>query len=270
MSKNHIERLDNVKIVGTSHVSEESVESVKKNITEGNFDVVCVELDKERLYALSNNIKQTEGLRSLALIRHVGITGFIFAMIASIAQKKIGKKLDMQPGSDMMAAAKTAGSMNIPVALIDQDVKITLKNLSKNVKFREKMKIAFDLLKSLLGLRTPLNDIDKGFDLKKVPPDELIEKILKKTKDRYSGLYKVLVDDRNKVMTKRILGIMKKNPEWNVLVVVGAGHKEGMIEKLEEFSGKRYEEHENKPDKKEGKNKQRHDIIYSDSHHTYE
>ncbi len=258
--------LGRLKVIGTSHVSEESVKKVREEIHTGDFDIVCVELDKDRLYALSNNIKQVEGIRSIGLIRHVGITGFIFALVASIAQKRIGKKLDTEAGSDMMSAVRGAAEMGIPVALIDQDVRKTLKKLSKEVKFREKVRITADLFKSLIGMKTALNDIDEGFDLKKTPPDEMVEKILKKTKDRYHGLYKVLVDDRNMVMANRILGILKKEPDKNILVVIGAGHKEGLIEKLEKRSGSKYSgfKHKRKSAKrtKEGPGRS----IYSESY----
>ncbi len=233
--------LSRLTILGTSHVSEESVSSVSKSIKEGSFDIVCVELDKQRLHALSKNIQHTTGIRSIGMIKDIGITGFIFALIASVAQKRIGKKLKTQPGSDMMAAVRSAAEKNIPVALIDQDVRVTLKKLSKEVRFREKIRLAWDLLRSMVGMRTALNDIDKSFDLKRTPPDEIVEKILRKTKDRYGGLYKVLVEDRNKIMSKRILGVLKKDEGWHVVAVIGAGHKEGMIEELERMTGEKYD-----------------------------
>ena len=254
--------LSRVVIVGTSHVSEESVKQVKDRIEHEDYNVVCIELDKQRLYALSNDVQETN-LKSIGLIRQVGITGYLFALIASFAQKKIGKKLNTKPGSEMLIAAKCAAEKKIPIALIDQDVRITLKKLSKEMKFREKLRIIFDILKSLIGIKTALTDIDNSFDLKKTPTDEIVTRILKKTKHRYPGLFKVLVDDRNKIMSRKIMAILKKNTNWNVLVVVGAGHKEGMIESLEKISGEIYKE---KDIVKKSKNKleQNTKIIYSD------
>ncbi len=236
--------LERLKIIGTSHISEESREEVDSAISSGRFDVICVELDKQRLYALKNDIKQVHGIKSIGMIRHVGIMGFIFALVASAAQKKLGKKVSSKPGAEMLAAVESAAKNNLQIALIDQDVQITLRKLSKKVGFKEKMRILYDLMKSMIGMRSPLTDISEDeFDLKQVPSDQLIEKILKKTKKRYKGLYHVLVQDRNNIMAHRILKMMENEPEKNFLVVIGAGHKEGMLQKIEKKTGQRYDEH---------------------------
>ena len=45
-------------------------------------------------------------------------------------------------------------------------------------------------------------------------------------KDRYPSIYKVLVEERNKVMSRKLLSLMQTNK--NVVAVVGAGHIEGI------------------------------------------
>ena len=52
--------------------------------------------------------------------------------------------------------------------------------------------------------------------------------MMKKT---YPNVYRALVSDRNKYMVKNIVKILRKNPGKKILVIVGAGHQEGM-EKL--------------------------------------
>ena len=69
-------------------------------------------------------------------------------------------------------------------------------------------------------------------DLKRVPTNELIEKMMGQLKGRYPSVYKSLVEDRNKYMVKKLVGIMRLHPEKKILVVVGAGHKKGMQELL--------------------------------------
>ena len=55
--------------------------------------------------------------------------------------------------------------------------------------------------------------------------------MMKTLRKRYPTVYKVLVEDRNKYMVKKLVALMRQYPEKKILAIVGAGHKEGM-EKL--------------------------------------
>ena len=70
------------------------------------------------------------------------------------------------------------------------------------------------------------------FDLHKVPEKALITAMMSQLKKRYPSVYKTLVEDRNKYMVKKLVGLVKTNPEKKILVIVGVGHKEGMEELL--------------------------------------
>ena len=233
--------LSKLHIIGTSHVAENSAKEIRDFMNHNDVDVVCVELDRDRLYSLKNDLQSNFKMTNLSIIKRIGISGFIFAIIAHFVQSRLGKKINVKPGLDMLSAVESAEEYKIPVALIDQNIDITLKNLSKKVPFREKLKILKDLVLGMLGFKSALMGIDiKKMDLKKVPPEKLISDVLKKTKSVYPNLHKVLVEDRNHHMVNRIIYIMKKNPEFNVLVVIGAGHKEGMVEILEKKTEQKY------------------------------
>lgn len=236
--------LSHISIIGTSHIAKESVKEIGEYMDSHHVDVVCVELDKDRLIALQQKKKPRMKINNLAMIRQVGLTGFIFALIASASQKQMGNKVKTQAGSDMLAAVKSAATRKIPVALIDQNVTVTLKKLSKEVTFREKMRLVGDMIKGLFGIKSALTELSMDdIDLKKVPSDKVIETVLSKTKHRYPGLYDVLVEDRNRFMARRIVAIIKKELEWKVLVVIGAGHKEGLVRELERLTKETYKDH---------------------------
>ena len=59
--------------------------------------------------------------------------------------------------------------------------------------------------------------------LDRVPPKELIKKLLDQLKDRYPSFYKVLLLDRNQFMAKRLAITAHSNPDKRILVVIGAG-----------------------------------------------
>ena len=71
----------------------------------------------------------------------------------------------------------------------------------------------------------------EDFDLRKVPEQQAIAKIVSHVKKQYPSIYKTIIADRDKYMVKQLVKIMRKNPEKKILAVVGAGHQEGM-EKL--------------------------------------
>lgn len=227
-----IKTIGNVILVGTSHVSEQSMKEIKKAIDENKPDVVCIELDIDRfksLMAKPENKKKELKKRKRALKKEVGMSGYIFAQIAGYVQKKVGDSLGIEPGSDMKTAFECAKAEKIPVALIDLNIRNTLKKMSK-LGFRKKISMFSNLfIKSFKKeYRDKLN-----FDVKKGVPDEkVIIEMLKIVKKEVPDMYRILIDDRNKHMCKKIMEYREKH-EGYVMAVVGAGHVEGMVEILE-------------------------------------
>ena len=214
----------NLVIVGTSHIARQSLNDVEKVILEKKPDVVALELDKERLYALLNK-DNVDRRAKWGDIRRIGIKGYIFARLVEWIENKLGEKVGVKPGDDMLKAVMIAKEHKIKVALIDQRIEVTLKNLNKYITWKERGRFFIDVLKAVFGFGEKIN-----FDLNKVPDDKLIEKMLLKVKDRYPSLYNVLVVDRNKYMAIRLKKLM--NNFDLIVAIVGAGHVEDLIEEV--------------------------------------
>ena len=225
-----------LKIIGTSHIAAESIQAVKNTIKELKPDIVCLELDPRRAHALLHNHKAR---LSLKLAKSIGIKGFLFLAIASFLQKRIGKIVGVEPGAEMKTALHAAIENNIKIALIDRDIEITLKRLSKAVTWKEKIRFVTDFIKS------PFSKEFSEFriDLRKVPGRQVIEAALTKLKKSYPSLYKALVEERNEHMAERLATIIKANPDTKILAVVGAGHETELAEltkkKMEETAHQR-------------------------------
>ena len=99
-------RLHNLTIIGTSHIAQQSIDEIKSTIEKEKPDIVAVELDKNRLYSLMQKEKQKH--LSFRQIKSIGFSGFIFAVIGSYVQQKLGKIVQVQPGEDMLTAVKLA------------------------------------------------------------------------------------------------------------------------------------------------------------------
>ena len=213
---------ENLIIIGTSHIAKESLLEVESVILRERPEVVALELDKARYYSLISKERRKAGLREL---RVIGIKGFVFAKLGEYAEKKLGKSVGMNPGDEMIKAAESATEIKARIALIDQKIEITLKNFSKEITWKEKYRFVEDIIKGIFSKKNRMN-----IDLNKVPEKELIEHLLKTTKKRYPNFYKVLVEDRNKYMAKKLDGLMKNYTK--IVAVVGAGHEEEIIEEI--------------------------------------
>ncbi len=215
-------------LVPTSHVSVQSLKKVKEVIEREKPDCVAVELDMNR-YA---SMKQHEEASTLEALRALGVMTFALYWILKRLQSWLGKKLGILPGSEMLKAVEIARKMGIKVALIDRDIGVTLFRL-KSIPAREKLKLILYLFKGmtidylLLKIRK-----DKGtmIDLTKVPPKDLIEQAMQVMRKEFPNLYSVLVTERDRYMADLLKNMSKKFDK--IVVVVGAGHADGMKQLL--------------------------------------
>jgi len=208
----------NIIILGTSHIAQSSIKAVKEAFTD-KPNIVAVELDPARLHALLSNQPATPQLKNIA---HFGVKGFLFAVVGYFVQQKLGSIVGVKPGSDMMAAVKEARKNQIPLALIDRPIQVTLKRLSKTITWKEKWNFFIDLVKSPFAKKIKIN-------LAEVPEEALVKDLMKQLKKRYPNLYNVLVAERNKYMAKKLYIISKKESDKKILAVLGAGHVEDIM-----------------------------------------
>ncbi len=213
----------NLTIIGTSHIAYQSVKDIEEAILKSKPDIIAIELDKKRLYGLL--YKGKKKAISLRDIRRIGIKGFLFSLIGGYIQQKLGNKVGVMPGSEMLTAVRLAKKNNIKLALIDQDIEVTLKRFSKCFIWKEKFRLVADLFKGLV-LR---KDIIK-FDLSKVPEKKIVRKLIKIIKKRYPSIYRVLVEERNEYMGSKLARLMALNENKKILAIVGAGHEEELID----------------------------------------
>lgn len=213
----------NVIILGTSHIAIESVKKVEDLIKKLKPDIIALELDKKRFYSL---ISKERKLR-LSDIKELGIKGFLFNLFGAWVEKKLGKSVGVLPGSEMKMAINLAKGIGAEIALIDQDISITIKRLMKEITWREKFRFIKDFLKALIFRKSDLK-----FDLKKVPSQKIIEQLLKETKNSYPSFYKVLVKERNRYLAKSLYKLLTTYPKKKVLAILGAGHEKAVLGEL--------------------------------------
>jgi len=222
----------NLTLIGTSHIAIESVKEVKKAIQEQRPKVVALELDRGRFFALMGKKQKLK----LSNIKDLGIKGFIFTLVGAWIEEKLGKIVGVKPGTEMKVAAKVAKEVGARIALVDQEISITIKHLLKYITWKEKWHFVVDLFKGLVLRKTDI----EPFDLTKVPEEKVIKKMVKQLKKRYPSFYKALIFERNVFMAKNLYRLMTDFKEEDVLAVVGAGHEKDIISLIKKEEKKSY------------------------------
>ena len=207
-------------IIGTSHIAKQSLDEVERAINVEKPDIIALELDRRRLYSL---FKKPGRIR-IYDIKKIGIKGFVFSLIGAWAGKKLGKMVGVMPGSEMKKAVKLAKKNKIKIALIDQDIEITLRKFSKSLTWKEKWNFFADVVKAVFSKKKTIE-----FDLTKVPSKKVIKKLVGQVKKRFPNVYNVLIDERNHIMAENLRKIMEMHPDKKILAIVGAGHEEDIL-----------------------------------------
>lgn len=213
--------LEQVRIVGTNHISAESLEHIKKEFLDFEPQILAVELDRQRLVSL----EQGDQKISFKAIKILGIRGFLFVLISRYVQQRLGRMTGIKPGSEMMYTVSLAKGNNLPLALVDQPIHTTIRRLMRKITFIEIIRFISDIFVSILpfGKKKQVK-----INLGKVPSEKIIDMLIGELEKRYPSIYSVLIYERNQYMSKRLVILAKRNPEKKILCVVGAGHKKGM------------------------------------------
>ena len=216
ITKNIVDIDENLRLLGTAHVSKTSVDLVREQIRDFKPDVIAVELCDSRLSAL----KRPEGIDNEDLLKIIsdGKAGMIFLQSAlSVQQRKMGIDTGEKPGAELLAAINIAEDEKIPFELIDRNVVITLRRAWHSMGFFEKFRV-FDALLS--------DENDDDFDLEELLEDsDLLSNMMEDVYQVAPNAGKVLIDERDEFLSGRIQQIRGKG---KVLAVVGAGHLKGI------------------------------------------
>ena len=218
-----VERLDlgekQVVLVGTAHVSNESVELVRKAIEEEMPDVVGVELDAQRLHQLMDG-KKWQQMDLGQIIKEGKTYLFLLNILLSNLQRQIGDDLGIKPGSEMLLAANIAAEKKLPIALLDRDVGITLKRAMNKMGFLEKARLGYGILGGFFGFGKKLDSAT----IEQLKEKDVLNALMQQLSKELPSIKEVLVDERDLFIANAILASNAKK----MVAVVGAGHLEGI------------------------------------------
>lgn len=207
-------------LVGTAHISQESADLVRQVIEQEKPDRVCVELDSQRYKALAEK-KKWENLDLVQVIKQKQLSTLIINILLSSYQKKLGEKLGVQPGVELLEATNVAKENDIPIELCDRDVRITLRRAWNSMSFWKKMQF---LSVGLAGMFES-QEIDEE-KLRELRKKDVLSEMMKEMGEAMPVLKQVLIDERDSYLSQKI----RESEGDTIVAVVGAGHLEGICE----------------------------------------
>lgn len=213
-------------LLGTAHVSPDSVRAVEAAVASGAFDAVAVELDAQRAQALTD----PDALARLDLVQVIrsGRTALFAANLALAAyQRRLAEQLGIEPGAELKRAVLDARARSLPVHLIDRDVGITFKRASERLGWWKRAKLGAGLVTTLFA-----NEEIAASEIERLKEGSVLESTFSEFASGSPELYETVIDERDRYMAARLRESAGDARE--VLAVVGAGHLKGMQVHLRE------------------------------------
>ncbi|MDG5816928.1 TraB/GumN family protein [Chitinispirillales bacterium ANBcel5] len=205
-------------IVGTAHISKESVEDVEKAVELVDPDTICVELCEPRYQSIVEKDKWKK-MDIFKVVKEKKSLFLLIQLILSSFYDKLGKQLDVPPGAEMLKGIELAKAKNKKLILADRKIEITLKRVWGGLSLWGKAKMFFNLSGSLFV--TEKIDSDTIENMKQ---SDQLESSLEELAKNFPGIKHRLIDERDIYLAEKI----RTAPGKRVVAVVGAGHVNGI------------------------------------------
>ncbi|MDR0475170.1 MAG: TraB/GumN family protein [Treponema sp.] len=248
-------------LIGTAHISRESIDEVSRVIREEKPSHVCVELDAGRHAAMTQKdnwekldmVKVFREGKGFLLIANLVLTGF---------QRRMGSELGVKPGEEMKRALETAGELGIPHSLCDREIQLTLRRAWACCSFWNKCKLLAALLSSAF-----VSEKMSSEEIENLKKRNELDGMMSELAEFLPGVKKALIDERDQYLAAKIWSsipptetapqttpfidpsmleamplaiapvMMPPAPlKRRIVAIVGAGHMEGIKAHLEKLS----------------------------------
>lgn len=210
-------------LVGTAHVSSESVAEVRRIVTEERPDVVCVELDEGRHRSLTGEAGWHELNIGKVLREGKGFLLLANLVLASF-QRRLGSDLGVKPGEEMVAALTAAKELGIPCVLADRDIQVTLRRAWASTGWWGRSKMLAAMITSVVS-----NEKLEAAEIERLKESDVLAEMMQELADYLPPAKRALIDERDRWLASRIFTAAGTK----VVAVVGAGHLEGIVTHLD-------------------------------------
>lgn len=229
-------------LIGTAHVSKESVEEVERELREEKPDCVAIELDEQR-YASLNDSESYKNIDVIKILKEG--KGFLMLanLILSSFQRRMGNNVGVKPGDEMRAGIRVAQELGVPSVMVDRPVQMTLRRAWAKTSASGKTK----LLGVLLGSAFDTEEISTQ-EIENLKNNSEMDSMMEELSNAMPTVKEVLIDERDFYLAAHIWkSVTEVNDSRDkVVAILGAGHLPGVQRNLEKFAN-----NEAQPDTKE-------------------
>lgn len=212
-------------ILGTAHVSLDSVDEVINTIREELPDRICVEIDAGRFKSLSRDEKWQQMDLTKVFREKKGFL-LLANLVLTSFQKKVGNNTGIKPGEEMKMAVEVAKELSIPFSFSDRPVQMTLQRAWAKSGFWNKLKLLASLISSVFS-----NEKVDAAEVESLKEKGALEDMMEELSDYLPSVKKVLIDERDQYLASNIF----EAPGNKVIAVVGAGHMNGIVKWIEDL-----------------------------------
>ncbi|HPE89636.1 MAG TPA: TraB/GumN family protein [Spirochaetia bacterium] len=213
-------------LVGTAHVSRESVDEVAATIRDEAPDGVCVELDEARWRSMSapdawektDIVKVIKEGRAFLLLANLALSSF---------QRRMGMDSGVKPGEEMVAAIRAAEAAGIPFSFCDRDVQTTLRRAWGKSNLWNKSKLLAQLIAAAFS-----NEKPDAAEIERLKVRSELDEMMGELADYLPSVKEVLIDERDRYIAAKIWTM----PGEKLVAVIGAGHAPGVEAWLARFA----------------------------------
>jgi pheromone shutdown-related protein TraB len=210
-------------LVGTAHVSKESITLVKEVIESEKPDTVCVELCESRYQSIVKK-EQWENKNIVTVIREKKAFLLLSNLILASFQKRMADRLDIKPGGEMIEAVECAEAIDAEVHLADRDIRITLMRAWYCLSLWKKIQLLFELLLSAGSME----EISEN-DIEQLKEKDMLDAVINEIGQSMPELRTILIDERDQYLAEKIRSANGKH----IVAVLGAGHIPGIVNEMD-------------------------------------
>lgn len=215
-----------ITLIGTAHISQDSINEVTEAIKTQKPDCVAIELDQKRC----DSIKNPDSWRQLDIIK-VLKRGEGFLLLANLVlasfQKRMGQNVGVRPGDEMVAAMKVAEELNIPTTMVDRPIQTTLRRAWAKNSLWGKCKLLSAMISSAFTSEKISSE-----EIEELKNNSEMDSMMKELSDYMPTVKEVLIDERDKYLASHIW----ESEGSNIIAVLGAGHLPGVQAYLEKIA----------------------------------
>ena len=212
--------MSEIRLVGTAHVSSESVDEVQREIESFLPDIVAVELDPPRYHTLKYGAEEPE---IADILKSGNLAQLLVQWALGYVQRRIGMDVGVEPGAEMKAACEAAEERGIRLALVDRDIRITLQRFWTSMSFFEKVRMGGALALSVFQLG---GGGGEEIDIESLKQQDVITAALEEFRRFSPNGARALIDERDAYLAHQLLALARSHER--VLAVIGAGHVAGI------------------------------------------